>query len=89
MNAGDVMVTWFASYANLVMSRWACTSRMRMHGTCAIIKMGASKYLNSLTGTPADSNLGKLTTLHFKALTPKMQTRTCQTCSHKCIPMRT
>ena len=39
-----------------------------MHGAHAIIKMGASKYLNGLTGMPADSNLGKLTAPHFKAL---------------------
>ena len=26
MNAGDVMVTWFAYDVNLVMSRWACAS---------------------------------------------------------------
>ena len=57
-NAGDVMVTWFAHDANLVMSRWAC----------AIIKMGASKYPNGLTGTPADWNLGKITASHFEAL---------------------
>ena len=42
--------------------------RAHMHGAHAIIKMGASKYLNSLTGMPADSNLGKLTASHFKAL---------------------
>ena len=68
VNAGDVMVTWFASYANLVMSRWACASRAHMHGTCAIIKMGMSKYSNGLTGTPADLNLTKLTASHFNAL---------------------
>ena len=67
-NAGDIMVTWFAHDANLVMSHWACVSCMHMHGARAIIKMGVSKYSNSLTGTPADSNLGKLTTSHFKAL---------------------
>ena len=58
-NAGDVMVTWFASYVNLVTSQWACMSCAHMHDTCAIVKMGASKYLNGLTGTPADLNLGK------------------------------
>ena len=39
-----------------------------MLGTCAIIKMGAPKYLNSLTGTPADLNLRKLTASHFDVL---------------------
>ena len=68
VNAGDVMVTWFASYANHVTSRWACMSHAHMHGTHAIIKMGMTKYLNGMTGTPADSNLRKLTASHFKAL---------------------
>ena len=67
-NAGDVMVRWFAHDANLVTSHWACTSCVRKHGTHAIIKMGASKYSNGLMGMPADSDLGKLTTPHFKAL---------------------
>ena len=65
MNAGDVMVMWFTSYANLVTSRWACVSCMRMHGAHAIIKMSVLKYLNSLTGMPADSNLRKLTAPHL------------------------
>ena len=65
---GDVIVTWFASYANLLMSRWACASCAHMHGTHAIIKISTSKYSNGLMGTPADSNLGKITASHFKAL---------------------
>ena len=68
MNAGDIMVTWFASYANHVTSRWACASHVRVHGACAIIKMGASKYSNGLAGTPADLKLMKLTASHFNAL---------------------
>ena len=68
VNAGDVMVMWFTSYANLVTSRWACASHTHVHGTHAIIKMGVSKYLNGLTGMPADLNLTKLTTSHFKAI---------------------
>ena len=40
----------------------------REHGTHAIIKMGVSKYLNGLTGTPADRSLGEITASHFKAL---------------------
>ena len=67
-NAGDIMVTWFTHDANLVTSRWACAFRARVHGACAMIKMGASKYSNSLTGMPADSNLGKITASHFKVL---------------------
>ena len=39
-----------------------------MHGACGIIKMGALKYLNSLMGMPADSNLMKLTASHFQVL---------------------
>ena len=68
VNAGDVMVTWFASYGNLVTSRWACASHAHVHGPCAIIKMGVSKYSNGLTGMPAVLNLMKLTPSHFKAL---------------------
>ena len=30
--------------------------------------MGASKYSNGLAGMPADPNLGKITTSHFKVL---------------------
>ena len=41
---------------------------MHVHGACAIIKMGTSKYSNGLTGMPANLNLGKLTASHFKAL---------------------
>ena len=67
-NAGDIMVMWFASYANLVTSRWACTSCACVHGTHAIIEMGMSKYSNGLMGMPADLNLMKLTTSHFKVL---------------------
>ena len=67
-NAGDVMVMWIASYANLVTSHWACASRTRLHGTHSIIQMGTSKYSNSLAGAPADWNLGKLTASHFQAL---------------------
>ena len=44
----------------------ACVSRVHVRGACAISKMGASKYSNGLTGTPADSNLGKLSASHFK-----------------------
>ena len=65
VNTGDVMVTWFVSYANLVMSQWVCVSCTHVHGAHAIIKMGMSKYLNGLMGTPANSNLGKLATSHF------------------------
>ena len=66
-NTGDVIMTWFASYANLVTSCWACAYHACMHGTHAIIRMGASKYSNGLTGMPANLNLGRLTTSHFKA----------------------
>ena len=68
VNAGDIMVTWFASYVNLVTSRWACTSCAYMHGACALRKMGASKYLNGLMGMPAKLNLRKLTDSHFQVL---------------------
>ena len=54
VNAGDVMVTWFTSYVNLVTSQWACTLHACMQGQCAIIIMGALEYLYGLTGMPAD-----------------------------------
>ena len=60
VSTGDVMVTWFALYVNLVTSQWACMSCAHMHGARAIIKMGTSEYWISLTGMPADSNLRKL-----------------------------
>ena len=31
MNTGDDMVMWFASYANLVTSQWACVSLAHVH----------------------------------------------------------
>ena len=37
VNAGDIMVTWFESYVNLVTTRWACQRATRMHGAHAII----------------------------------------------------
>ena len=87
--SGDVMVTWFTSYANLVTSRWACTSHACMHGAHALSKMGMTKYSNSLTGMPADLNLRKLTTSHFWVLITQNAIRTCQTCSPLCISIRT
>ena len=35
VNAGDVMVMWFASYVILVMSCWACVSFAHVHGAHA------------------------------------------------------
>ena len=67
-NAGDVMVMWFTSYANLVMSQWACMSHSHVHGARALIRMGASKYSIGLMGMPADSILRKLTASHFNVL---------------------
>ena len=68
VNAGDVMVTLFAHDANLLTSCWACASCAREHTAHATIYMGASKYSNGLTGTPADSTLGKTTSSHIKVL---------------------
>ena len=68
MNAGDIMVMWFTSYVNLVMSQWACALYEHVHGAHAIIKMAALKHLNSLTGMPANSNLRKLMASHFWVL---------------------
>ena len=67
-NADDDMMTWFELFANLVMSHLPCASCMHMHGTHALNKHSASKYLNSLACMQADSNLGKITTSHFQIL---------------------
>ena len=68
MNTGDVMVMWFTSYVNLVTSQQACILSTGMHGTHALSKMGAPKYLNSLMVTLANPNLRKLTASHFWVL---------------------
>ena len=39
-STNDVIVTWFALFANLVTSCQACTLHMCMHGACALIKDG-------------------------------------------------
>ena len=62
------MMMWFILFANLVMSHLACTSHMCMHGTRALYKYGAPKYLNGLACMQANSNLGKLTTSYFQVL---------------------
>ena len=68
VNTGDITATWFTSYANLVMSQWACMSYMHVHGTCAIIEMSTIMYSNGLMGMPADSNLRKLMVSHINIL---------------------
>ena len=67
-NAGDVMVMWFTSYANLVMPCWACASCVHVHGTCALSKNGVPKYPSCLAFIQADLNLGKIATSHFQVL---------------------
>ena len=47
-NADDIMMTWFTSYVNLVMSCLACMLHVHMHGTCALNRYGMSKYLSGL-----------------------------------------
>ena len=90
VNAGDVMVTWFTSYANLVMPCWACALHVCMHGACAISIMGGPKYSNGLMDMQAHLNLRKLTASHFQEQEiPKMQMRTCQTYSPLHISMST
>ena len=68
MNAGDIMVTWYASYANLVMSHWAFVPHTCVHGTCGLSKHGTPKYPSGLAFTQADLNLGKLTASDFWVL---------------------
>ena len=67
-NADDIMMTYFALFANLVSSHLACMSCMHMHGACALIKYGMPKYLSGLVCTQANSNLGKLTASHYWVL---------------------
>ena len=68
VNADDIMVTWFALFAILVMSHLASTLHMCVYGTCAVYKDGASKYLSGLAFTQADLNLEKITTSYFQVL---------------------
>ena len=65
-NTGDVMVTWFTSYAKLVTSHWPCVLCMHLHGTNALNKIGMPKYVSGLAFMQADWKLGKLTTTHFR-----------------------
>ena len=51
VNANDVMMTWFASYAILVTSDWACTLHMHVHGMQALNKYGVTKYPSGLACT--------------------------------------
>ena len=67
-NTNDLMMMWFALFANVVTSHLACTSRTCMHGACALNKCGTSKYPSGLACTQANSNLGKLTTSNFWVL---------------------
>ena len=65
VNTNDVMMTWFALFANLVTSCLACVSCTCMHSTHALVKYGVPKYLSGLACMQANLNLGKLTTSHF------------------------
>ena len=51
VNANDVMMTWFAFFANPVMSQLAYAMHMHVHGAHAPNKYGTSKYLSSLACT--------------------------------------
>ena len=66
-NAGDVMVTWFTSYVNLVMSCWD-THHVHVHGAHALSKNSTLEYLSVLAFMQADLNLGKINTPHFQVL---------------------
>ena len=68
MNTDDVMMTWFTSYMNPVMSCLACPMCMSVHGTCALCRNSASKYLSSLACMQTGPNLVKITALHFQVL---------------------
>ena len=68
VNANDVMMMSFTLFASLVKSCLACTSHACMHGTCALVKYGTSKYLSGLAWMQANLNLGKLIATHFGVL---------------------
>ena len=57
VNADDVIMMWFALFANLAMSCLACVSCMCMHGACDLYKYGASKYPSGLAFMQANLNL--------------------------------
>ena len=68
MNTDDIMMTWFALFANFVTSHLACAACTYMHGACALYKYGTSKYPSGQACMQADSNLGKFTASHFQVL---------------------
>ena len=68
MNANDVMMMWFALFAKLATSCLPCLSHAHMHGTCALNKYGASKYLSGLTCMQADYLLEEVTIAHCQVL---------------------
>ena len=67
-NANDVMMTWFTSYANLVMSHLACITCTCVHGAHALCKNSMSKYPSGLACMQANSNLREIATSHFQEL---------------------
>ena len=68
VNTNDVMMMWFALYVNLVTSHQACMTCVHVHGTHALCKSSASKYLSDLVCMQADPNLAKITTSQFWVL---------------------
>ena len=68
VNANDVMMMWFALFANPVTSCLPCLLHMHMHGTCALNQYGASKYPSGLACMQADLILDKITASHFQVL---------------------
>ena len=68
VNANDIMMMWFTSYMNLVVSCLASMLHAHMHGTHALCKNSASKYPIGLASMQAHSNLAKITATHFQVL---------------------
>ena len=68
VNANDVMMTWFALYANLVTTCLACVMHTHVHDACALCKTSTSKNFSGLACKQADLNLAKRTTSHFWVL---------------------
>ena len=68
VNSDDIMMTWFALYANLVMSHLACVTHVLMHGAYVLCKNSASKYSSSLVCMQPNSNFSKITASHSQVL---------------------
>ena len=73
MNTNEIMMMWLTLFVNLVTSCLACMCHACK--TCALCKNRASKYSSGLVCMQADSNLVKITALHFWVLNTQNATK--------------